>query len=230
MTIGIIGAMQQEITLLRQQISDLTESKHGPITFYLGTLAGHKIVLVQSGIGKTAAAMATTLLIDNYSPRLIINTGSAGGYDQNLNIGDLVISSEVRHHDVDVTAFGFEIGQGFGFPAAFIADSTLIGKAKIAAQKQVDIKAKVGLICSGDSFMDCPERVDNARNAFPNMIAVEMEGAAIAQVCQQFDCPFVIIRALSDIAGKSSHQSFESFLEQAAKHSSKLLTDMLTQL
>lgn len=227
MTIGIIGAMQQEIDILRAQITNLSEDQHGPVTLYTGQLAGHDVALVLSGVGKTAAAIATTLLIDRYQPNCIINTGSAGGYASELNIGDLVISSEVRHHDVDLTAFGFEIGQGFNFPAAFAADSRLIEQAQVAAAKQTELQHKIGLICSGDSFMDCPERVAKAREHFPEMIAVEMEGATIGQVCHLFKTPFVVIRALSDIAGKDSHQSFDSFLEQAARHSSKLILDML---
>ncbi|NTS75613.1 5'-methylthioadenosine/S-adenosylhomocysteine nucleosidase [Catenovulum sp. SM1970] len=227
MTIGIIGAMQQEVDILRDQLSGLQTEQHGPITLYKGTLNQHNVVLVLSGVGKTAAAMATTILIDRFNPEYVINTGSAGGYAEDLEIGDLVISSEVRHHDVDLTAFGFEKGQGFGFPAAFHCHQDLIEKALSAAAKQTELKTKVGLICSGDSFMDCPERVQKAREDFPQMIAVEMEGAAIGQVCQQFDTPFVVIRALSDIAGKESHQSFDVFLEQAAKHSSKLILDML---
>jgi adenosylhomocysteine nucleosidase len=123
MTIAIIGAMQQEVDILRQQITNCQPEQHGPVTLYTGQLAGHKVVLVLSGVGKTAAAMSTTLVLDRFKPKFVINTGSAGGSDQSLNIGDLVISTEVRHHDVDLTAVGFEIGQGFGFPAQFSADS-----------------------------------------------------------------------------------------------------------
>lgn len=227
MTIAIIAAMEQEVAILRAQIQTLTEEKHGACVIYRGQLAGHDVVLAQSGVGKTAAAMATTLVIDRHQPRVVFNTGSAGGFDQSLNVGDLVISNQVRHHDVDLTPFGFEMGQGFGFPASFASDEPLIELALQAAAKQTDLQSKVGLICSGDSFMYQADRVAIVRDHFPDMIAVEMEAAPIAQVCQQFDVPFVVIRALSDIAGKSSHQSFEQFLQQAAKHSSQLMLDML---
>ncbi|WP_111976796.1 5'-methylthioadenosine/S-adenosylhomocysteine nucleosidase [Algibacillus agarilyticus] len=229
MTIAIIGAMQQEIDILRSQMTDCREEQHGPVTLYTGFLVEQKIVLVLSGVGKTAAAMSTTIVIDRFKPKFVINTGSAGGFAQELNIGDLVISSEVRHHDVDLTAFGFEIGQGFGFPAAFHADKKLVELAKLAASEQSALQYKIGLICSGDSFMACPDRVSKAREQFPDMIAVEMEAAPIAQVCQQFGTPFVVIRALSDIAGKTSHQSFDQFLAQAAINSSKLVVDFLTR-
>ncbi|MER2493192.1 5'-methylthioadenosine/S-adenosylhomocysteine nucleosidase [Catenovulum sediminis] len=227
MKIGIIGAMQQEVEILLQKIENCRAEQHGPCTIYCGQLNGRDVVLVQSGVGKTAAAMSTTMLLDNHKPYIVLNTGSAGGFASELNVGDLVISSEVRHHDVDLTAFGFEMGQGYGFPAAFESDETLIRRAEQAAAKQHDLQTKVGLICSGDSFMACPERVAKARSDFPQMIAVEMEAAAIAQVCAQFNTPFVVVRALSDIAGKESHGSFETFLEQAARHSSQLVMDFI---
>lgn len=225
--IAIIGAMEQEVAILREHLANRKSETHGPCQIYTGQIEGHEIVLVQSGVGKTAAAMATTLLLDNHHPDMVLNTGSAGGFATDLNVGDLVISNQVRHHDVDLTAFGFEMGQGFGFPAAFESDPELIKRAEQAAQLQADIKTKVGLICSGDSFMACPDKVATARTNFPQMIAVEMEAAAIAQVCAQFKVPFVVVRALSDIAGKESHGSFESFLEQAARHSSQLVIDFI---
>ncbi|EWH11882.1 5'-methylthioadenosine/S-adenosylhomocysteine nucleosidase [Catenovulum agarivorans DS-2] len=227
MKIGIIGAMAQEVAILLAQMENKIAEQHGPCTIYSGILANKNVVLVQSGVGKTAAAMSTTMLLDNHKPDVVLNTGSAGGFAADLDVGDLVISNEVRHHDVDLTAFGFEIGQGYGFPAAFVSEPTLVERAQAAAALQHDLQAKVGLICSGDSFMACPEKVALARENFPNMIAVEMEAAAIAQVCAQFNTPFVVVRALSDIAGKSSHQSFETFLQQAAKHSSQLVCDFI---
>ncbi|WP_440905574.1 5'-methylthioadenosine/S-adenosylhomocysteine nucleosidase [Catenovulum sp. SX2] len=227
MKIGIIGAMEQEVSILLKQMENKVAEQHGPCTIYTGSLAGKNVVLVQSGVGKTAAAMSTTMLLDNHKPSLVLNTGSAGGFAEDLEVGDLVISNEVRHHDVDLTAFGFEMGQGYGFPAAFTSDAKLVERALAAASRQSDLQAKVGLICSGDSFMACPDKVAQARDNFPNMIAVEMEAAAIAQVCAQFNTPFVVVRALSDIAGKSSHQSFETFLHQAAKHSSQLVCDFI---
>ena len=194
MKIGIIGAMEQEVAILLKHMENKVAEQHGPCTIYTGNLSGKNVVLVQSGVGKTAAAMSTTMLLDNHKPDLILNTGSAGGFAADLEVGDLVISNEVRHHDVDLTAFGFEIGQGFGFPAAFVSDKTLVERAQAAASRQADLQAKVGLICSGDSFMSCPEKVAIARDNFPNMIAVEMEAAAIAQVCEQFNTPFVVVR------------------------------------
>jgi adenosylhomocysteine nucleosidase len=136
----------------------------------------------------------------------------------------------VVHHDVDVTAFGYEYGQVPGMPARYQANKTLIDIAKRGAQEISDVQVVTGLIATGDSFMNDPERVEFVRGKFPELCAVEMEAAAIAQVCTQFAVPFVIIRALSDIAGKESDISFEQFLDTAAKHSARLVVSMLSLL
>ena len=159
------------------------------------------------------------------------NTGSAGGFDPELHIGDVVISSEVRHHDVDVTGFGYEIGQVPRLPAGFTADERLKAIARAAIGELPDgIQCKEGLICTGDQFMCDPERIAKARRDFPTMAAVEMEAAAIAQVCHQFGTPFVVTRSLSDIAGKESPASFDEYLVIAARHSSAIVLAMLKRM
>ncbi|NRQ44514.1 5'-methylthioadenosine/S-adenosylhomocysteine nucleosidase [Rheinheimera sp. YQF-2] len=228
--IGIIGAMEPEVALLRQQITDVNRTELGGYVFYHGKLAGQAVVLVQSGIGKVASALATALLIQQFKPDAVINTGSAGGFDPQLNVGDVVISSEVRHHDVDVTAFGYEIGQVPQMPPAFNAHPALIDAAEQSIQALGYCQTKKGLIATGDSFICDPARIAVIRSQFPTMLAVEMEGAAIAQVCHMLNTPFVVIRSLSDIAGKESPQSFEAYLEVASKHSSAMVTELLKRL
>lgn len=228
--IGIIGAMEPEVALLRQQINDVSTTELGGYTFYSGKLSGMSVVLVQSGIGKVASALATALLIQQFKPDAIINTGSAGGFDPELEVGDVVISTEVRHHDVDVTAFGYEIGQVPQMPAAFSAHPALVAAAEQSIQALGYCKTKKGLIATGDSFICDPARIAVIRQQFPTMLAVEMEGAAIAQVCFMLKTPFVVIRSLSDIAGKESPQSFEAYLEVASKHSSAMVQQLLTCL
>ena len=231
MKVGIIGAMDQEVALLRAQMSDVETLSLAGCEFYSGTLAGQSVVLTRSGIGKVAASIATTLLLERFTPDCVLNTGSAGGFDPALHIGDVVISSEVRHHDVDVTAFGYEIGQVPRMPAAFIADERLKAIAQAAvAELHEGIQCKEGLICTGDQFMCDPARIAKARADFPTMAAVEMEGAAIAQVCHQFGVPFVITRSLSDIAGKESPESFDAYLETASLHSSAMVIAMLKRM
>src|SRR5699024_3506867 len=164
--------------------------------------------------------------IEQFNPQMIINTGSAGGFDPSLEIGDIVISSEVVHHDVDATGFDYAIGQVPQMPATYKADKTLIYKVKDILTDH-GINNKIGLIGTGDSFMDNPEKINLMLKDFPSMLAAEMEGAAIAQVCYQYDIPFVIIRALSDIAGTDSPMAFQEFIKVAAKNAADLIMQMV---
>lgn len=230
MKIGIIGAMDEEVTILKSAMTNVTTTKIAGCEFYQGELNGKQVILTKSGIGKVAAAVATTLLLEKFAPDTVINTGSAGGYDTELNVGDIVISSEVRFHDVDLTAFGYEIGQMAQLPPAFSATPELIDIAEQAASNLTGLKVIKGLICTGDIFMADPDKAEIARNNFPTMAACEMEAAAIAQVCYQFSVPFVIIRSLSDIAGKKSELSFEEFLPVAAKNASILVEAIVDKI
>jgi adenosylhomocysteine nucleosidase len=230
MKIAIIGAMEEEVTLLRENIDDKKQETIAGCEFTFGNMHGKEVILLRSGIGKVNAAMSTTILLEKYKPDYIINTGSAGGFNPLLNVGDAVISSEVRHHDVDVTAFGYEYGQVPQLPAAFTADEKLVAIAESAAKEIHEIQVVKGAIATGDSFMNDPVRVDFIRTKFDNLQAVEMEAAAIAQVAHQFNVPFVIIRSLSDIAGKESDVSFDQFLDKAALHSASLVMKIVEAL
>lgn len=227
--IGIIAAMQEEAEYLKSCITNLRTTNGAQCVFYSGQLNGVDVVLAESGIGKVNAAITTTLLIERFKPRYIINTGSAGGLDATLQIGDVVISIEVRHHDVDLTVFGYEHGQLPDLPAAFIPSALLIEAAERAA-RTLHLRVTKGLIATGDSFMNEAAHVQRIREKFSGVQAVEMEAASVAQVCHQFNVPFVIIRALSDIAGKESAISFKEFLQQAARHSAELIMATLKEL
>ncbi|MBS4176254.1 5'-methylthioadenosine/S-adenosylhomocysteine nucleosidase [Lederbergia citrea] len=230
MKIAIIGAMEEEVTLLRDKLENKSTETIGGCEFISGMIDNKETILLRSGIGKVNAAMSTAILMEKYKPDVVINTGSAGGYNPNLKVGDLVISTEVRHHDVDVTAFGYEYGQVPQLPPAFKADTALIDTAKAAARKLEGIQVVTGLIATGDSFMNDPEKVEFVRGKFVELQAVEMEGAAIAQVAHQFNVPFVIIRSLSDIAGQESHISFDQFLEKAAVNSANLVLEIVKRI
>ncbi len=230
MRVGIIGAMDEEVDLLRSKMTDREDIVLAGSEFYNGKVDTLEVVLLKSGIGKVNAAMGTAVLIEKFHPDVIINTGSAGGFNQELNVGDVVISTEVRHHDVDVTVFGYEYGQVPRMPAYFAPDDNLVSIAEKSAEKINDVQVAKGLIASGDSFMNDPERVEFVRTKLPDLLAAEMEAAAIAQVAYQFGIPFVIIRSLSDIAGKDSNVSFDQFLETAAKNSAELILLMLEEL
>jgi len=185
---------------------------------------------LRSGIGKVNAAMSTAILLERFKPDYVINTGSAGGLNPELNVGDVVISTDVRHHDVDVTAFGYEYGQVPQLPAAFEAEVSLVTVAESCAKEIEGIQVVKGLITTGDSFISKPEQAGFIKSKFTNLQAVEMEAAAIAQVAYQFGTPFVIIRSLSDIAGKESNLSFDQFLETAAVHSATLVMKITAAL
>ncbi|WP_273125107.1 5'-methylthioadenosine/S-adenosylhomocysteine nucleosidase [Metabacillus sp. HB246100] len=223
MKIAIIGAMEEEVTILRDKLDNRTQQVIANCEFTEGTYNGVDVVLLKSGIGKVNAALSTTLLLDRYKPDYVINTGSAGGFHPSLNVGDVVISSEVRHNDVDVTAFGYEYGQVPGLPAAYLPEQKLVDIAVQKAEEIEGIQVAKGLIVTGDSFLSDPTKVEFIRSKFNDLHAGEMEAAAIAQTCHQFNVPFVVIRALSDIAGKESNISFDQFLDQAGKHSAQLV-------
>ncbi|WP_404996068.1 5'-methylthioadenosine/S-adenosylhomocysteine nucleosidase [Caldifermentibacillus hisashii] len=230
MKIAVIGAMEEEVIILRNQLENKKTEIIANSEFSSGTYGGKDVVLLKSGIGKVNAAMSTTILIERYHPDLIINTGSAGGLNPDLNVGDLVISDDVCHHDVDATVFGYAYGQVPQMPAAYQADERLIQVAEEAARSLEGIQVKKGRIASGDSFMSDPDRVQMVAEKFPGLQAVEMEAAAIAQVAYQYGLPFVIIRALSDIAGKESDLSFEQFLQTAALNSANLVIEIIRKL
>jgi adenosylhomocysteine nucleosidase len=230
MKVAIIGAMEEEVALLRENIKNPAVETIAGCEYTSGEMKGVEVILLRSGIGKVNAAMSTAVLLERFQPDAVINTGSAGGFDPSLNVGDVVISTEVRHHDVDVTAFGYEYGQVPQLPAAFLADEKLKNIAINSVKELKDVQVVSGLIATGDSFMNDPKRVEAIQDKFQGLQAVEMEAAAIAQVAHQFDIPFVIIRSLSDIAGKKSDVSFEQYLEKAALHSANLVMSIVEAL
>ncbi|GKV66756.1 MULTISPECIES: 5'-methylthioadenosine/S-adenosylhomocysteine nucleosidase [unclassified Sporosarcina] len=230
MKIAIVGAMEEEVEILRREIGLGKITAIGNCEFIEGKVGKHQVILTKSGIGKVNAAMATAILLQNYKPDIVLNTGSAGGTHPDLEVGTVVISDYVLHHDVDVTAFGYEPGQVPQLPASFPSDQNLIGLAREAVVELDTYEHAVGTIASADTFMSDPQKVLQVKERFPRVIAVEMEAAAVAQVCYQFQTKFVVIRALSDIAGKESSVSFDEFLPLAAKHSSQIVMRVISKL
>lgn len=228
MKIGIIGAMAEEIEDLKSHMINLKTEERAGFTFYSGALNNEEVILLLSGIGKVNAAMGTTLMIEKFNPACIINTGSAGGFSSDLSIGDVVISTEVRHHDVDATVFGYEYGQVPRMPAAYIPNKSLIEIAEKAVKKLNNVETFKGLIATGDSFIHNDDQIRTIREKLPAMMAAEMEAAAIAQCCHKFSLPFVIIRAISDITGNPENQmDFNDFLKVAAKNSAIMIMEII---
>ncbi|WP_307324377.1 5'-methylthioadenosine/S-adenosylhomocysteine nucleosidase [Evansella vedderi] len=229
MRIGIIGAMDEEVELLRSKMTISENHVTAGCEFFLGKLQGVEVVLSKSGIGKVNATISTTLMNQLYNPDYIINTGSAGGFHHELAVGDIVISTEVRYNDVDATVFGYEFGQVPRMPAFYSPNEELISIAEECA-KEIGINSVKGLVLSGDSFMSDHARVEEIRQRFNDPYCSEMEAGAIAQTCHQFQCPFVIIRSLSDIAGQDAKVSYDQFLETASVNSAKMVLLMLEEL
>lgn len=229
MKIAIIAAMEEETSILKSKINNPRIEAHSGFEFFVGEIQGCDIVLLQSGIGKVAAASATTLLLNHYHVDAVINTGSAGALARQLDIGDVVVSSSVFYHDVDLTAFGYPLGQMSGCPLMFQADSTYCQLAIKHIEKN-NVKAIEGIIGSGDSFINGDESINRIKTAFPDIVAVDMEAAAIGHVCWMFNTPFVVVRAISDNGDDHSAMDFDEFLILASNQSSLIVESMLTEL
>jgi adenosylhomocysteine nucleosidase len=235
--IGIIGAMEGELSLLKDSMKTASSVKTGGFEFYTGKIEGKEVIVLLCGIGKVNAAVGCTLLIQQFKPDCIINTGSAGGIKPELKVGDAIISSGLVYHDVDVTAFGYAPGQLPKQPQIFPIKENFVKTAEDAVDELKLEKLLPesfnhcrGLIGSGDVFMHDPERIAELRRVFPDIAAVEMEGAAIAHCGHLFSVPVLVIRSLSDVAGKESPVSFDEFLPIASKHSAYIVMRILRKI
>lgn len=228
--IGIIGAMELEVETLKAAMTVKNKTTKAGMEFFEGLLGETEVVVVRSGIGKVNAAMCVQILADLFQVTHIINTGIAGSLNAALDIGDILISEDVIHHDMDATIFGYAPGEvpQIGLQA-FPADPTMIRLAKEACQ-QADpgLNARTGRVVSGDQFISSKEVKARLIETFHGDCA-EMEGAAIAQVAWLNQLPFVIIRAISDKADDSAEMDYPSF-EKKAAHNCALLTLTFVQL
>lgn len=222
--------MEPEVELLKNAMLVEKEDKIAHATAYAGTLNGQNIVLVQSGIGKVNASIITALLLERYNIDYVINTGVAGAMGENLKVTDMVVSTEVLHHDVDATNFGYSYGQVPGMPAVYTSDEMLVRRSLTALSLNDEINGSSGLIVSGDSFIDSDAEKENIFTNFPDAMCVDMESASIAQTCWQFNTPFVIIRSMSDSANESADMNYEEFLAKACVHSSEVVKSLLRVL
>ena len=226
MKFGIIAAMEEELKALLLALEDKKEVVVLGKTYFEGRIGRHEVVLVQSGIGKVLSAMSVAILAETFGVDAIINTGSAGAVSEGLAIGDVVIADRLVYHDVDVTAFGYAYGQMAGQELYFLADSELMAKLQ-AVLAQEGQASYLGLIATGDSFIADPDRVAAIKHHFPEVLAVEMEGAAIAQAAQAAGKPFLVIRAMSDTAQGDANITFDEFILEAGKRSAQTLLALL---
>lgn len=225
MTIGIIAAMSKEVALLKPILSNSVDSEFDGFTFHCGTIGSHRVIIMQCGIAKVNAAIGTVAMINNYRPNLIINSGVAGGADKSVNVMDIVVGTRVAYHDVYC---GPESTRGAvqGLPLYFEGSKKLIERIP----ERDDIK--MGLICTGDQFIDTIEQVNDIKKNFPEALAVDMESAAIAHVCELRHVPFLSLRVISDSPGASHDNTaqYTNFWETAPKHTFEVLRNLLQTL
>lgn len=226
MKIGIIAAMEQEVKSLVEVMEEKSVTEKANQTFYDGTIYEQEVTVVRSGIGKVNAAIATALLIDTFEVDTVINTGSAGGIGKGLSVGDLVLATELSYNDADAQVFGYAFGQIPQMPDRYTADQELIKMVKAAALA-TDWSVEEGLVVSGDSFIASKEQTNHIKEHFPEVLVTEMEGAAVAQTCYQFNVPFVVVRALSDTADEEASVSFDEFIDEAGKKSADMVLAFL---
>ena len=227
--VGIIGAMELEVSALKGQIKGITVKKKAGMEFCEGTIGGVNVVVVRCGIGKVNAALCVQILCDDFGVSHVINTGVAGSLNNDLNIGEILISKDAVHHDVDVTIFSYKIGEVPQLGVReFPADQGLISAAeKAIKEKQPDLNYRIGRVASGDQFISSSEVKERIIKNFEADCA-EMEGASIAHGAYLNGIPFVIIRAISDKADGSAEEDYPTFEKAAAAHCAKLVADMLT--
>ena len=235
--IGIIGAMDKEVDDLKAVMSGLGEEsqpkveKHAGMEFWTGTLSGHEVVLVRSGIGKVNAAVAAEALAAIFNVRAIINTGIAGSLDADIDIGDIVLSTDALEHDMNVKGLGYERGI---IPdqeeSIYVADEKIRSVAKTACEKVCpDVKVFEGRVVSGDIFVSEKDMKDKMIASFSGM-CTEMEGAAIAHTAWLNQIPYLIIRSISDKADDSAEMDYPTFQKKAIENSVKLVTEMMKML
>jgi adenosylhomocysteine nucleosidase len=229
--IGIIGAMDEEVEKLREDLTDAVTEVHGNLEFCAGKLAGKDVVVVRSGIGKVNAGACTQVLIDRYQVDYVINTGIAGSLDAVIDIGDIVLSEDAVQYDMDATNFGYQLGE---IPRigtmAFKADDQLIAIAEEENRRvNPEIKTFIGRVCSGDRFVSDPETKGWIIRHFQGRCC-EMEGAAIAQIAYLNRVPFLIIRAISDKADHTATVDYPMFEKQAITHCVRLTEALVSRL
>ena len=230
-TIGIIGAMEEEVAILKEKRSEVTVLEKAGMEFFKGILGGQQVVIVRSGIGKVNAGICTQILADVFQVNAVINTGIAGSLKAEINIGDIVLSTDTMQHDVDAREFGYEIGQVPRMDTKiFPADKSLRAIAlKVCHQVNPEIQVFEGRVASGDQFVadkETKEKIIANTQAY----CTEMEGAAIGHAAYLNGIPYLVIRAISDKADDSAHVDYPTFEREAIRHTVNLVENMMQAL
>lgn len=217
--IGIIIAEEKELLEVKKIMNNLSERNIYDKIFYVGNIEEKEVVLVKSNVGKVNSARVTQMLIDIFDIELVINVGTAGSVNNSLEIGDVVVATELVQHDFDVTPFGRKLGEIENIGESIKVEESLLNLFD-------NINVRKGIIASGDKFIVNREEKDNIRTTF-DALAIEMEGASVAQVCYLDKIPFLVIRSITDKLDGSSKIDFEKFLELSSKTAAAILKEVL---
>lgn len=226
MKIGIIVAMQKELDLLLPLLENASQTTINGYTFHVGVIGPAEIVAMKCGIGKVNAALGTMTLIDRFAPEMVINTGVAGGTGGNAGVLDIVVATRVAYHDVWCGP-GTQWGDAAGCPR-FFHTADLVNSLPCLHEGDT---VKHGLIASGDIFVSDPAVVAHIRELYPDVDAVDMESAAIAQTCFLRSVPFACMRVISDTPGADDNiAQYENFWEEAPQHTFDMLRHIIHEL
>jgi adenosylhomocysteine/aminodeoxyfutalosine nucleosidase len=228
MKIAIMGAMREEIDPILDTIGEYTEHDYAGNRFYECSFGGHDLVIAYSKIGKVFSAITASVMIERYGAQKLLFSGVAGGISKELAIGDLVMASTLCQHDVDITAFGHPFGFIPEGSVMIEADKNLRSIAASVA-KELNIALKEGVIATGDQFVASSERKEWIEKTF-HADALEMEGASVACVCQNFGIPFFILRSISDSADGDAGIDFDTFLKSSAQISATFILEMVKRI
>lgn len=232
MRIGIMGAMHEEVVELQKDLEQGYQTvNRASLDFMIGTLYGKEVVLVEGGIGKTNAALCTTLLKEYFQVDILLFTGVAGALNPEINIADIVLGTELIEHDFDVRAFGYPLGKIPRMEVlAFPCDEKLISLAQAVGETLFgEEHIFQGRIVSGDQFVADVEKIAFLRQEF-QAECTEMEGAAVAHVCYLLDLPCLVIRSISDKADRDARMDFPEFVKVAANNSQKMIEAILHEI
>lgn len=221
--IAIIAAMEEEVENVKRLMAESSTKEIYELQFITGKINENDVVLVKCGVGKVNAARTTQILIDNFDIDYVINVGTAGSLNDNIEIGDLVIAEKLVQHDFDITGFGHEKGYITNIGKYFYSDKSLIEKAKLTIEQiKGNFSEHVGTIATGDIFVQDMNVKNRIKEEF-NADCVEMEGASIAQVCTSDKVPFIVIRAISDKPNGNNNIDFETYLQRACERYAKFI-------
>ena len=228
--IGIIAAESKEMNEIKKLMKNIEEKDLFNLQFFTGKIEEAECVLVECGEGKVNAARTTQVMIDNFKIDKLVNVGSAGAINEELNVKDVVIADKLVQYDFDISGLGYEKGEICNIGKYIYCDKMLVEECKEAIEKieKQDDKYKViiGTIATADSFCDKPEIAKMVRKEF-NAECVEMEGAAVAQVCFLDKISFLVIRGISDTPNGNNKIDFRKYLEIASKQSAKILQNLI---